>query len=354
MLLPKKRRRASPLLVGLTLLAACRATGGARQPGRVPAAQGGAALSDPAAERVFQALAAALAEGEDELARHILAELDARPLGARERELVASAERVLRGRELIRGLELALVSEPVEGVEARFQLVLVARSRSSQAVRLRLPPCDLKRLSASMDARGFEGLQFESKVSAGLAQLALRPEVEERVTLLTYELPLGRALGVRERWRMETRSGEIDCAGAVFPAANVKVQGCERERLSPQVTAGPVPAGALAERLAEASVPSARELLELALRTERAEREPALRALAPVVAELARTRPGHVALAEPALRWLTQNRDLGADPAGWARYLAGRVAAGTAQSAPGGLDLPAHRGERQPMAGGAR
>lgn len=356
MLLPKKPRRAS-LLVALALLAACRAAGGAGQPasqrGRVvvPAAPGPDEPGDPGTEALFRTLASAIEEGEDELARSVLAGLAARPLGARERELVASAERVLRGRELVRALELELVSEPDAAAEGRYRLVLVARSENTEAVRLRLPPSDLKRLRASMDARGFEGLEFESKVSAGLTELALFPEIEERLPLLAYELPLGRALGVRERWRMETRSGEIECAGEVFPAANVKVQGCERERLSPLVEGGPLPARALAERLVQEGVPTRRELLELAMRTESTQREPALRALAPVVAELARTRPGHVELAEPALRWLTQNRDLGADPLAWARYLEGRVAAGAAPPAPGGLDLPAPGVKRMEASG---
>ncbi len=360
MLRPKNRRRPSPrrasLLGGLVLLAACQAAGGERAPGRVvePTAAGGVTLSDPAAEALFQALAAALEEGEDELARSLLVGLSARPLGTRERELVASAERVLRGRELVRGLELALASEPVPGEEARFRLILVARSRDTEEVHLRLPPSDLKRLRASMDARGFEGLEFESKASHALAELRLRPGVQERFTLLTYELPLGRALGVRERWRMETRSGEIECAGEVLPAGHVKVQGCERERLSPLVAPEPAPAEALAERLGQEGVPSTRELLELALRIEPAGRESALRALAPVVAGLAHTRPGHVALAEPALRWLTQNRDIGPDPAGWARYLEARLAAGTAESTPGGLDLPARSRNEQPATGEAR
>jgi len=349
--LPRKRPRAGlsrPAL--LALLAACRTAGEAPA---APSAPVGAERPDPARRARFQALAAALEEGEDELARAILTGLSARPLGARERELVASAECVLRGRELVRTLELALASEPVPGDGTRYRLVLVARSRATQELRLCLPPCDLKRSRASMDARGIEGLEFESKASEALRELNLAPGVEQRALLLTYELPLGRALGVRERWRMETRSGEIECAGESFPAGHVKVQGCERERLSPLIAAEPSAPGALAERLDGAGVTSARELLELALRIERGERDAALRALAPVLASLARTRPRHIALAEPALRWLTENRDIGLDAAGWARYLAARVTAATQPAAPGGLDLPVRPRDERP-AGGAR
>jgi hypothetical protein len=209
--------------------------------------------------------------------------------------------------------------------------VLVARSSAAEALRLRLPPCDLKRARASMDARGVEGLEYESKVSPVLNELSLAPGVEQRVELVTYELPLGRALGVRERWRVETRSGEIECAGERFPAARVRIAGCERERLSPLLEAGPVAAGALGERLAASEAPSRRALLELAMRVPGTEREAALRALAPVVADLARKAPERVTAAEPALRWLTQNRDIGPDAAGWARYLEARCAAGAGE-----------------------
>jgi len=348
MLLPRKCPSLRPSLAA-ALLAACQATGGARTEAPAAAAE----RSDPTSPARFQALAAALEEGEDDLARAILAGLRARPLTVHEEERAASAERVLRGRELVRALELSLASEPVPGAEARYRLVLVARSSAAEALELHLPPCDLKRSRASMDARGIEGLEFESRVSSALAELRLAPGVEQRVELLTYELPLGRALGVRERWRVETRSGEIACAGESFPAARVKIAGCERERLASLLDPEAVDPGALGERLVASEVPSRRALLELALRVRSTEREAALRALAPVVAELARTAPERIAAAEPALRWLTQNRDIGPDAAGWARYLATRVAAGASEPAGGReddrLDLPAPG-----RAGGAR
>lgn len=349
--MPLPRKCPSPRLrlsgAALALLAGCHAAGEA------PADSAGAERLDPTLPARFRALAAALEENEDELARAILTGLRARPLSAREEERVVSSERVLRGRELVRSLELRLASEPVPEAEARFRLVLVARSRAAQELCLRLAPCDLKRSRASMDARGVEGLEFESRVSSALAELCFSPGVEQEIELLTYELPLGRALGVRERWRIETRAGEIECGGVAFPAANVAVTGCERERLAPVLEPGAVAPGALAERLGAQSTPSARELLELALRTASTERGAALRALAPVVAALARSAPERVVAAEPALRWLTQNRDIGPDAAGWARYLEARVAAGAGASDTPAvrdrLDLPA-----SPRNGGAR
>jgi len=338
----------SRALALVALVAACRAAGSARA--GAPAA---VERPDPTVPARFQALAAALDEGEDELAQALVAGLRARALTAQEEERVASAERVLRGRELVRSLELALASEPVPDAEGRYRLVLVAHSTAAQPLRLHLPPCDLKRSRASMDALGVEGLEFESKVSPALAELRLVPGVEERVELVSYDLPLGRALGVRERWRVETRSGEIECAGEILPAARVKIAGCERERLSPLLEPGSVAPGTLGERLAASEPPGRRALLELAMRIPSTERETAVHALAPVVADLARRAPERVVAAEPALRWLTQNRDIGPDAAGWARYLEARVAAGAGEPdrerENDRLDLPA------PLrAGGAR
>ena len=73
-----------------------------------------------------------------------------------------------------------------------------------------------------------------------------------------------------------------------------------------------------------------------------------MRAVAPVVARLARTQPERVQKAEPALRWLTQNRELGTDAAAWARYLAWRAEAGSEpEPSPDGLDLPARPRARE-------
>lgn len=341
------RASAGPARAGLlllALLAACRSAGGGHaRPPAEPAPV--VTLSAAGAEPLFEALRSALAEGEDELAERLVAGLRTRALNAREQEIVAGAERVLAGRRLVRALEFQLASEPVQGSENAHTLFLVARSRATEPVRLQLPPSDLKRLRGTIDARGVEGFEYESRACEALSELVLAPGVERRVELIEYELPLGRALAVRERWRLETRSGEIHSGDTAYPAANVRVASCERERLSPLLAPGPAAETALAEALAASEPPAAQALLELALRTPRAARGAALAALAPVVARLAREAPERVQRSEPALRWLTQNRDLGPDAAAWARYLDARVAAGEHDpSAPaGGLDLPAPR-----------
>ncbi|HEX6884088.1 MAG TPA: hypothetical protein VF530_11975 [Planctomycetota bacterium] len=324
------------LALGCLALAACLGRGGERA--SVPAAPP-PPLASEANEAAFRALAAALRAGQDAQAGALIQRLRQGTLGAAELGLLDSAERVLAGRALVRGLALALRSEPLAEEPGRFRLVLEASSSASEPLRLRLPPADLKRLRTSIDVRGVEGLEFESKASHALADLVVPPGVTTRAEVLTYELALGRALAVRERWRLEPRAGEIECAGLRYPAQGVRVEGCERERLSPLVASGPAEAGALAAQLEGQAEPAVRGLLELALRTPPEAREAALAELAPVVARLARTQPERVAAAEPALRWWTQNRDLGPDAAAWARYLAVR-ARGAEASGGDALDLP--------------
>jgi len=334
---PRTPRRAERLLALACLtLAAC--LGGGEGRTTVPEAAP-PALASEASEAGFRALASALRAGQDAQAGALIQRLRQGPLTEAERGLLESAERVLAGRGLVRGLTLVLRSEALADEPGRFRLVLEASSAAAEPLRLRLPPADLKRLRTSIDVRGVEGLEFESKASHALADLVVPPGVTARTEVLIYELALGRALAVRERWRLEPRAGEIECAGLSYPAQEVRVEGCERERLSPLLATGPAEAGALAARLEGEAEPSVRALLELALRTPPEAREAALAELAPVVERLARTNPARVAAAEPALRWWTQNRELGPDAGAWARYLAVRARG----AAPGGgdaLDLP--------------
>lgn len=316
-------------------LGACRAAA----PGRVSAPAPQPSLNTPA----LRALQAALEEEEDELAQRLVATLRTRELTSEEDALVAAAERVLAGRELVRALELTLESVPVEGApEGAFQLRLRARSRAATPLRLSLPPADLKRMRVAMDAHGMEGIEYESRACTALGALEVPAGGERELELFSYELPIGRALAVRETWALATRSGEIEGGGTSYPAARVAVSGCERERLSPFVEARTLEARALADFLVASEPPPARALLEVAMGIPIERRPAALDALTPVVMRLSQEDPERVKAAEPALRWLTGERDLGADPASWARWLRVRQErAREAEQAADGLDLPA-------------
>jgi len=327
------RPRASRVWAVLcVLLAACRASGDAPSGPVVPSGR---------AE--FVALQAALASGDDGRAAGLVDELSRAELAREERAQLEAARSVLRGRALVAGLVLELASEEVAATPGLYELVLRAENRGDVALTLALPPADLKRHRATIDAHGAEGLEFDSTQCSVLAELSLAPHARVRHVLLSYELPLGRALAVRERWALAPRSGEVRADGRRHPAAGVEVRACARERVSPLLGAE-LPPTALAEALTGEPAPDARQLLETALRVAPAAREAALAGLVEPMAELARRAPERVRAAEPALRWLTGNRDLGADASGWARLLAVRATTGPVPAERPRLDLPV-RGE---------
>jgi len=123
----------------------------------------------------------------------------------------------------------------------------------------------------------------------------------------------------------------------------VRIEGCERERRSPLLGTEPSSSAELLRALETSK--SRSELLRLALCLPSESRPQALDALAPLVASLAKDSPERVEAAEPALRWLSGNREIGADAEGWARWLAARAKRKHELPAPDRLDLPSPRRE---------
>ena len=347
---PSERPRARVSLAlalsgALVLGAACRA------PGTDPAPEAAADSLSPHAG-LFVALQGALEDGEDELAGILVARLDARLLSTRERDFLDASRRILAGRELARGLELALESEPLEGAPVgSYRLLLRASQRSGAALTLKLPPADLRRSRTSVDERGVETHELESRAIRCFQELELGPG-EREIELLTYDLPLGRALAVRESWSLSTRSGEFQRGDEALPAADVRVAGCERVRVVPRLEESAARPEDLARLLAQSEELDGRGALELALRIAPDEREATLTLLAPLVGELAGTAPAKVESAVPALRWLARTRDLGRDAQAWARYLANRQPSRGGVER-GALDLPVS-GARAPAEGSER
>jgi len=123
----------------------------------------------------------------------------------------------------------------------------------------------------------------------------------------------------------------------------VRVEGCVTERLSPLLSSEASTPAELLALLEAQPAPEERALLETALRLDGEQREQALAELAAPIARLALAEPERVLAAEPALRWMSGNREIGLDPLGWARYLSARAqrAASAAEDRPGpDLDLP--------------
>lgn len=297
------------------------------------------------------ALQSALTEREDALAERLVELLRAGPLEPGELRFVEGAERILEGRRVTGALALTLESRTAEGSteEApRFTLWLVVRSQVPQEVRLELPPADLRRSRHAIDARGAEGMEVESRAVRALESLRVPAGGTREVALLDYDLPCGRALAVRERWTLATRSGHVRVGERVLPATGLPAVSCERERLSPLFPGQAVAADAPAERLGSSDPLGTRDFLELALRVPEVDRPAALAALEPVLERLADEDPDRLRRAEPALRWLAGRRDVATGPETWGRYLReGRWdTPAREREDDGDLDLPGDRRAR--------
>ncbi len=288
----------------------------ARDPRGQANGTGGPASLPPA----FQVLGAALRDGDEELARSILARTPRSGLSSAERAFFAACERVLTGRELAGGLALALRTEPAGSASgANLRLVLELSHSGAETLTLRLPPADLEHLRVALDERGIESRWLEVQVVPGLEAVVLEPGVPRAIELARPRVEVGRALAVRDRWQLVFRSGEIERGGEVFPVRELAAPRFERVTLSSALPPEPAPPEELVEALADPERPLA-ELLVLAVRIAPGQQEELLRLLAVEVERLSSTDPGRLRDVAPALRWITRAEEPGADAEAWAGW----------------------------------
>lgn len=272
----------------------------------------------------FETLRNATDAGDDALARRVLDGLLARDPQGSALDTAESFGRILHGRELVDALTLELESQPT-GQRGVFRLTLVMRQRWGTELELRLPPVSLERLIVAVDARGVETRTYDTRLSAVLEGLVVPPTGERRVGLCVYDVYLGRALALRERWRVATREGQIREGTELFPAADVAVASLERTYVAsyfPRAAVEPAEFLSYLQRDTIALPP----LLERAVRIAPERREEALDGLLPVARLLAHTRPQRFEEAAPALRWLARTGAPGVDPQAWVDYLERRAA----------------------------
>jgi len=292
----------------------------------------------------FDALQAAVDDGEDEVARRILAGIRARRPSAEVEEYAASFERVLDGRALVRDVDLRLASEPVEGAPGDLLLVLLAAHSRDVDVTLRLPAATLRRGRIAVDARGDDASGMTTETTDALGALRIPAGETVRVPLRAAELRLGGALCVRERWTLSTRAGFALLEEEELPAQDVAIEPCEVVRLAPFLPTAPVEPAELVRYLQDEQELFVPALMERAVRIAPERRGEALDLLAPVVTRMAGDDPERLTTAAPALRWLARSRDAGGDPVAWSAWFAGRTAkreaVQDAAEPEGGLDLP--------------
>ncbi len=318
-------RSAAGGLFALVLAGAAGACAGPRPAPAAPAIEG-------SFEPSFQALRAALAERDDELAERVLARILARgPTGT----TLAQAEaygRVLRGRELARELELALLAEQASP-DQPVRLVLTARHALELPLELESGPATLRLTLTALDAAGREERHARTQALPQLATLLVPPGAGARLELGEFAVPSGRALAVLAQWDLALQPGVVRLEGQEFPAADVAVAGCRTLRLAAWLPPAPVEPEELV-RYVQAGARSLPALLERTVRIDPARRTEALDLLAPTALSLGRPELTRLV---PTLRWLSDQRDLGADVDAWRAWLASR---GEPAAEPA-LDLPA-------------
>lgn len=323
------------------LCAACRSAGGhaaARPDVREVAAQAHTpALGPQIASDVggrfapgLEALQAAVAAGEDELARSLIAHVDS--LGPDERvwNMTRAFERILDGRAAVHALALSLecIPEPLEtllpGAETGSQgwrLVFRAENRSADEIVLSPGPATLLSTRTDLGRRGAESSTQETRSFERLKKFAVPPNASADVELARFFLaPVEGPLAVRLSFEFELRSGVLQRAGRELPAMHLAVRPARATRRAADL---PTDTLSTAELLAaSAGLSSPEELLALAVRTEPEPGGADLDGLAAQLAERPRTT---LALWVPALRWLAGS-GVPSDPDGLRAWLRNRGA----------------------------
>ncbi len=292
---------------------------------------------DPGFEPAFQALRSALDERDDALAERVLARILARDPKCGTRAQAEAFGRILRGRSLARSLDLALIAEDIAPGDS-VRLVLVAQHDLEQPLELRSGPATLRVTLTALDAAGGEERRASTQALPELATLLVPPGAGARWPLGEFAVPTGRALGALAEWDLELQQGVLVLEGLDFPASEVAVAGCQTLRLATWLPASPVEPGELV-RYVEAGARSMPALVERTVRIDPARREEALDLLTPSALSCSRLE---LARLVPTLRWLSQQRELGADVDAWRAWLSARL-----RSEPPALDLPARRDREQ-------
>lgn len=284
-------------------------------------------------EHAFGQLARAVDAGDDAVARRILAGILARGPSGRAAEVAQGFEAILDGRRLAEELAFELVADPLPDGEGAYALALRCTGTPYDDVTLRLPPMTVERLATWVTPGGSEARSIEALTVEEVHRLRVPAGGEVRLELGVFRPELDGALAQRDRWRAETRSGEVLVGERPLPVRAPDVRSLELVHLAPFLPREPVDPQALLDYVRRESV-AMPPLMERAVRIPPERWNETLRRLRPVAAELSDERLSEIA---PALRWLSRTARVGGDPRAWRLILAAGF-----REEPGvpGLDLP--------------
>jgi hypothetical protein len=256
-------------------------------------------------------------------------------------------ERILEGRSWVATLSIALEAVRVEGSE-RWVVTARAKHSGESELTLRGAPPILRTHLLGVSPTGLEQRYSRQTALDALAVWKLAPGVESKVEVARLDIPPGNALAVRAVFTLEFLPGEVVKEGVVRPATNVSAAHAEAVTLANFLPTGAVEPEELARYVREEQIRTP-PLLERAVRIPLAQRSRALDLLTPGALELP---SGELEKLVVALRWLSGDSRLGADPRSWRQWLderarAREAGAGAPRGTAGGLELPERRPYRQ-------
>jgi len=308
-----------------------------------------AARVEPRMQPALEALRVALRSGDDEVARSIIRRMRLMGPTGSALELVEAFERIVDGRTALTGLDLRAecvwMPGPTAGRGGTCSLRFTASARDGVPRTLEPGPATLLVTAITVDRRGHLSEASEARSFDELARLDIPAEGGASVELarVPLELPAG-ALALRLTAQIELRAGSVHQHGRALPAMNADVGAGELVLLDGRLLAlGPAARDELARRASESNASGA-DLLDVALRVRREDREAVLDGLAEPAID-----PARAELLAPALRWLAPDVRGGADPGTWGDWLAERAGRLSAERSRGEPVLP--RAPRPRLAG---
>jgi len=278
---------------------------------------------EPRFQRAFLGLERALDGDENRSARRILAGILARNPEGKSLELAQAYGRVLDGRALGEQVEFLLEGELIEAEEDAesgdlYRMALYCTNHSEFSVQLLMPPPTLERLDHRLYLSGSDSRAVENRVVDGLEGLSLEAGESIRIDLGEFDAGLANAIARRDRWRLESLSGEVLADGVRLPLRAPEVATYEQVFLATYLPDAQVEPEVLLEYIERSSF-TMPGLLERCIRIDPARWTETLRRLAPLVQSMDDERLAYIA---PALRWLSRSARLGGDPRTWRAALA--------------------------------